>query len=81
MVVRQRKRCGIKVEVRCGEALHMEVRRRASALAECGENTAEAQSMLCIICEYANQRKVLILRIFLIGLCIWADYSIVKPSL
>jgi hypothetical protein len=36
--------------------------------------------MLFIICEYANQRKVLILRIFSIGLCVWADYlySIVR---
>ena len=34
--------------------------------------------MLCIICEYANQRKVLTLRIFSIGLCVWADCSIVR---
>lgn len=66
------------MEVRCREALHKEVRRRASALADCGENTAEAQSMLRIICEYANQRKVQILRIFSIGICVWADYSIVR---
>jgi hypothetical protein len=65
MVVRQRKRCDIKVEVKCGEALHMRIQPRH-------------KSMFFIICEYANQREVLTLRIFSIGLSVWADCSILR---